>query len=157
MLLWKSPIVFLALFLFQSHCWFSTSWLSGFETFLFDIPPSVFKLKSLLQLNFIGWEVGKCWHAAVRCTVVSSRDINIQSNYSFVVRWNYFSRFARCRCHVRSPSHMFMESSRFLAHLLSVVKVCIIWESRRSEELYPRSVAFPRIISIMVLTFGLIA
>ena len=51
----------------------------------------------------------------------------------------------------------FMESSRFLAHLLSVVKVCIIWKSRRSEKLYPRSVAFPRIISIMVLTFGLIA
>ena len=49
---------------------------------------------------FIGWGVGRFW----RCTVVSSLDISIQSDYSLVFRWNYFSRYTRCRCQVMNMS-----------------------------------------------------
>ena len=69
-------------------------------SFWFVVPTSVFKLKSLLHLIFIGWGVGKFW----RCTVVSSLDISIQSDYSLVFRWNYFSRYTRCRCQVMNMS-----------------------------------------------------
>ena len=51
-------------------------------------------------LIFIGWGVGRFW----RCTVVSSLDISIQSDYSLVFRWNYFSRYTRCRCQVMNMS-----------------------------------------------------
>ena len=102
----------------------------------FFVSTSVFKLKSLLQLNFIGWGVGKFR----RCTVVSSLNINIQSDYSFVFRWNCFSRYARCRCHehvnLHPPVHLFTNTSGFSAHLLIIVKAFPFVLIMRKQGLY---------------------
>ena len=72
-----------------------------------------FKLKSLLQLNFIGWG----WkNANVFLSVALSfhpRTYLIQSNYWFVFRWNYISRYARCRCHVYPSIQMLLNCSGF--------------------------------------------
>ena len=48
----------------------------------FDKPTSVFKLKSLLQLNFIGWGLGKCQRISVCCIVVSQVSNGMTSLFS---------------------------------------------------------------------------
>ena len=134
------------------RCYFLFSHFADIQLFWLVVEPLVrrtnicLQVEELATIEFHWLGVGKCRRVSIRCAVVASRKITIQSNYSFVFRWNYFSRYARCKCHVYHPSRCFwtLLDSRSICWVLlrsfafGVMRTenRVFMKHRRGEKLY---------------------